>query len=109
MNRFAFWDLMEHGVRWIAPAEVGDFELGLPTAHSAEPLASQLLGDDDVYVIPVPHGPTRGRAVTPIHPLAPLAATKDDRFYRLLVLADAFRVGRARERKIASEEIRKWR
>ncbi len=41
--------------------------------------------------------------------LAPLAATKDERFYRLLVLADAFRVGRARERKIASEEIRKWR
>lgn len=109
INRLAFWDLIEHGVRWIAPAEIGDFGLGLLTAHSAEPLASQLMDDGDVYVIPLSGGPARGRAVSPIHPMAPKAASRDPRLCQLLVLADAFRVGRAREKKIASEEIRKWR
>jgi len=106
--RIALWDLLEHGARWIAPGEIGDFELGLPTSHTAEPLASQLMGDSDPLVMPLPHGPMRGRAVTPIHPQAPHAAAKNDNLYRLLVIADAFRIGRARERQIAAKEIRKW-
>jgi hypothetical protein len=109
INRFAFCDLVQHGTRWIAPAEVGDYELGLLTSHGAEPIASHLMGsDEDPLVMPLPHGPARGRAVSPIHPLAPAAAAKDERLYRLLVMADAFRVGRARERQIAAEEMRKW-
>lgn len=107
INRLAFRDLMEHGVRWIAPGEVGDFDLGLPTSHMAEPLASHLRSDPDPLVMPLPHGPVRGRAVTPIHPMAPRAATKDEKLYRLLVIADAFRIGRARDREVAKMELRR--
>jgi hypothetical protein len=68
---------------------------------------AQLLGAEaDTLVIPLPHGPVRGRAVSPIHPLAPAAAARDPRLHRMLALVDTFRVGRARERAIAARELR---
>lgn len=105
--RIGLRDLIESGARWIAPAHVGSFTLGLFTSHSAEPLASHLRGDPDPLVIPLPEGPDRGRAVTPIHPDAPVAAAGDDRLYRLLVITDAFRVGRGRDREVARIELRR--
>jgi DNA-binding transcriptional ArsR family regulator len=108
LNRLALRDCLEHAVRWIAPAKVGDFELGLPTAHAAHVLAKKLAGDQDPVVIPLPHGPVRGRAVSPIHPLAPGAAAKDPKLYRLLAVVDALRIGRARDRDIAAAELRTW-
>jgi len=108
IQRLAARDLIEHGIRWIAPGEIGDYELGLLTSHAAEPLASHLMGDPDPLVMPLPHGPARGRVVTPIHRLAPQAAANDEKLYRLLVIADAFRIGRARDREVAAMELRKW-
>ncbi len=105
LNRLALRDCLEHAARWIAPAEIGDYELGLPTAHASEPLSGKLLGDADPLVMPLAHGPVRGRAVTPLHPLAPKAAQRDPALYRLLALVDALRIGRARERAIASAEL----
>jgi len=100
-------ECVEHVARWIAPATVGDYELGLPTAHSEASVRAQLLGAEaDTLVIPLPHGPVRGRAVSPIHPLAPAAAARDPRLHRMLALVDTFRVGRARERAIAARELR---
>jgi hypothetical protein len=108
VNRMALRSCLEHAVRWIAPAELGDFELGLPTAHAAPPFAGKLLGDDDPVVMPLPHGPMRGRAVPPLHPGAPRAAARDPKLRALLAIVDAFRVGRARDRMVASEVLRKW-
>jgi tetratricopeptide (TPR) repeat protein len=105
INKLALRQCLEHAVRWIAPAEVGGAELGLLTAHSAQPLASRLIGDDDPVVIPLPHGPARGRAVTPLHPLAPGAAARDPKLHTLLALVDAFRIGGAREREVAAKEL----
>lgn len=106
VNKLRLRDCLEHAVRWIAPAEVGEFVLGLPTAHSAGALADKLRGDDDPVVMPLPEGPVRGRVVTPIHPLAPAAAAKDPKLYKLLAAVDALRMGRARDRKLAAEELR---
>jgi DNA-binding transcriptional ArsR family regulator len=106
INKLAVRGFLEHAVRWCSPAKVGDFELGLPTAHSAEPLANKLSGDDDPLVLPLRHGPFRGRAVSPIHPNAPRAAQADPKLLRLLAIVDAFRVGRARDRQVAAEELR---
>jgi len=85
---------------------VGEFELGLPTAHAAAPFKQKLTGDDDPVVIPLPQGPLRGRAVSPLHPLAPAAAAKDPKLHRLLAIVDAFRIGRARDRQLAVSELR---
>ena len=94
-------------MRWIAPARVGDIELGLPTAH-AGPLGAKLVSDADPLVMPLPHGPMRGHAVTPLHALAPRAAAKDARLHPLLSLVDVFRIGRARDRQVAAAELRAW-
>jgi biotin operon repressor len=106
VNKLLLRDCLEHAARWIAPAHVGDFELGLPTAHSAEPFKKEMTGDEDPVVIPLAHGPVRGRAVTPLHPLAPAAAAKDPKLYRLLAIVDALRIGRARDRQLAVAELR---
>jgi DNA-binding Lrp family transcriptional regulator len=105
INRLQVRDCLEHGVRWLAPASIGDWELGLPTAHAAEPLSSKLKGGGDPLVMPLAHGPVRGRCVAPIHPKAPQAAQKDPRLHRLLAIVDAFRVGRARDREVAAHEL----
>jgi len=106
INKLVARDFLEHGARWIAPAKIGDFELGLATAHSFESLARKLSGDPDPLVLPLPHGPVRGRAVSPLHPKAPAAAQKDPGLLRLLAIVDALRIGRARDRKVAVEELR---
>jgi DNA-binding Lrp family transcriptional regulator len=108
VNRLALKDFIAHGVRWVAPARVGEFELGLPTAHAGPSLAGKLRGDDEPVVMPLAHGPVRGRAVSPIHPKAPAAANRDPKLYRLLAIVDAFRIGRARDREVAAEELRAW-
>jgi hypothetical protein len=106
VNRIALRDCFEHAARWIAPAKVGDFELGLPTAHTAPMLADKLLGGADPVVMPLAHGPVRGRAVPPLHPLAPKAASADPKLHALLAIIDTFRVGRARDRQVAAAELR---
>ena len=106
VNKLAHRDCLEHAVRWIAPAEIGDFELGLPTAHASPTMAAKLTGDLDPLVMPLPHGPERGRAVSPLHPSAPAAAARDAKLHRLLAVVDSFRVGGARERQVAAVELR---
>jgi hypothetical protein len=106
VNKLAARDLLEHAARWIAPAKAGDWELGLPTAHSEPHLAARFRGDADPVVLPLPHGPLRGRAIPPLHPQAPAAAARDPRLHRLLAIVDALRIGRAREREIAASELR---
>ena len=57
-------------------------------------------------VWPDPEGEVRGLAFSPLYKLAPQAARSDEKLYELLVLVDALRGGRAREREIASKELR---
>jgi DNA-binding MarR family transcriptional regulator len=106
VNRLALRDCLEHAVRWIAPAKAGEFELGLPTANAAPILSDKLTGGADPMVMPLAHGPVRGRAVPPLHPHAPRAASLDPRLHALLALIDAFRVGRARDRQAAAARLR---
>ena len=77
-----------------------------PTAHAAPGLAASFRGDDDPVVIPLRHGPVRGRAVTPIHPSAPGAAARDPKLHELLAIVDALRIGGARDRSVAAAELK---
>jgi hypothetical protein len=43
--------------------------------------------------------------LAPLYRSAPEAALRDPQLYELLVLVDAMRAGRARERKLASDEL----
>lgn len=105
LNKLALRDCLEHASRWIAPASFGPWSAGLPTAHAAAPVAGKLMGDADPVVMPLKGGPSQGRAISPLHPLAPAAAANDAKLHRLLAIVDTFRIGRARDRQLAALEL----
>ncbi len=105
VHRKALGEFLLHGLRYVFPARPGPMVRGLPTAHSAEPLCKLIPGQDDVYVWPYDRGNVRGQAIEPLYPTVPEAAMKDGCLHRLLALADALRVGRARECRLAAKKL----
>jgi hypothetical protein len=95
-----------HGIRYAFPGKRGPVTRGIPTAHAAPPLAGQIASDDLPPVWPDPAGTTRGTAVEPLHSSAPRAAKASPELYELLALVDALRLGRARERDLATRELK---
>jgi hypothetical protein len=81
---------------------------GIPTAAAAEPLKSLFLDDGEPPPVwPYTEGTVRGSSFAPLYKGAPQAALMDGRLYELLVLCDAIRGGRTRERTLAVELLRK--
>jgi hypothetical protein len=104
----ALAELLIHGLKYVFPAQPGPVCRGLPTAHSAKPLVGKIVaGAADQYVWPYAEGETRGQSIQPLYPSVPEAAKKDPKLHELLALIDAIRVGRAREKKLATEELLK--
>jgi hypothetical protein len=92
------------GVKYFFPVELGAYTRGIATSYAA-PLFEKhiMLGDDPIPVWPYGEGDKRGLALEPLYSSVPrsLAQFPDQLFYELLVLIDAIRIGRARERNIA--------
>ena len=81
---------------------------GVATSYGAAPLRALIAPTDDpIPVWPYGEGKQRGVSLAPLYKTAPIAALRDESFYELLVLADALREGRVRERKIAETELRR--
>lgn len=107
-SRLDLVEFLLHGVRFSFPGVRGALTRGMPTAHSAPPLKALLVTstNDAPLVWPDPKGEARGEALEPLYRSVPAAARADERLYELLALVDALRVGRARERELASAELR---
>ena len=103
--RQAFFDYLSHGIRYSFPQQPGPIVRGVPTAHSAAPL-SELIQSDEPYVWPSSKGQLRGHSIIPLYPKVVLAVAKDEKLHEILALIDALRVGRARERNLAMEELK---
>lgn len=107
-NRKALLEFIVHGLKYVFAAERGRLTRGVPTAHAAPPLASEITGDTDPPPVwPDPEGSTRGETFEPLYRSAPQAAQRDPDLYECLALIDAIRGGRARERKLAEEYLTK--
>jgi hypothetical protein len=87
--------------------ERGATSRGMATMTSAPPIAALFLENDEPIVWPDPSGNLRGESLTPIYKTAPEAARKDAKLYELLVIADALRAGRVREKQAARKELKK--
>lgn len=99
-------EFIKHGVRYAFFARPGQIVRGWPTAHGAPPLDGLLqAGEEPPYVWPDAEGTERGQAIEPLYPTVPRAARENPALYELLALVDAIRCGRARERRIAAEEL----
>jgi hypothetical protein len=105
--RASLCEFLVHGVRYVFPASPSGLGHGIPTSLRGSSLTSSLVFDDDDYLVwPADTGTRRhGRIVAPLHSCVPQAAARDGRLHEFLALVDALRVGRARERALASAEL----
>jgi hypothetical protein len=102
----ALKEFVLHGLRYVFPAQLGAVGRGMPTSHAAPPL-NKKISSSEACIWPDKKGEARGASVVPIYPSVPFAASRDPKLYELLALIDALRVGQARERKLAMQELEK--
>lgn len=102
----ALLEFLQYGLKYVFPQQPGALVRGIPTAHSAKPLAD-LIQSTEPYVWPSAEGTVRGQAIEPLYPTLVQAVANDSRLYEMLALVDAIRVGKAREVTMAVEELRK--
>lgn len=102
----ALLDFLKYGLKYVYPQQPGSIVRGIPTSHSAPPLNKEIVSDE-VYVWPYAEGTMRGQSIVPLYKSVPQACMKDKKLYEFLALTDALRVGKARERNLAMEELEK--
>jgi hypothetical protein len=96
-----------YGVKYAFPAFAGRATRGVATAIGAPVLATHFEATEaPVPVWPHPQGKSYGFEVIPLHPSVPRVALGDPALYEVLALVDALRVGAAREREIALNELK---
>ena len=101
-------EFLVHGVKYVFVPERGELSRGIATFPTAPPMDAHLAPvDEPPFVWPAPEGNVRGMSFSPLYKAAPQAARRDPALYELLVLVDAIRGGRAREKKIGIRELEK--
>ena len=108
--RESLLEFLVSGLRYVFPAELGLVGEGMPTSFGASTLKGKLrLGHGDAVVWPAfdRWRTVRGRVIAPLYKSVPLAAREDPALHEYLALADALRVGRARERALVKEELKR--
>jgi hypothetical protein len=105
--RKALEEFLIHGVKYAYPPSRGGHTRGMPTSFAGPPLRSLVLSSDELPPVwPDPEGEEQGYEFSPLYKSVPKAAARDHKLYELLVLVDAIRDSRAREREIAVNEIK---
>ena len=100
-------EFLVHGLKYVFPSKPGALVRGIPTAHSAPPVKNQLMvNEQDVYVWAFGKGTVKGQEIQPLYRSVPEAVGEDSNLYELLCLADSLRVGKVREREVATQELR---
>ncbi|MCB0497523.1 MAG: hypothetical protein KDC79_15375 [Cyclobacteriaceae bacterium] len=100
LNKLALLDFLKYGLRYVFPQQPGPIVRGLSTSVSAAPLQNEFMSEEH-FVWPFGKGNIRGQAIEPLHPKTPEACIKDQKYYELMALTDAIRIGRAREQNMA--------
>jgi hypothetical protein len=106
LRKRALEDYLLHGVAYAFPASPGRVSRGVPTAYAAPPLSQQVTQDDLPPVWADPDGTVKGYSIEPLYISVTSAIKKDQVLYELLALVDTLRIGRARERKLAEEQLK---
>lgn len=108
-NRAACEECLISGVKYFFPVELGTYTRGVATSYAAPIFKNHIIiGDDPIPVWPYGDGDKRGLALEPLYSSVPksLSEYPDEFFYDLLVLVDAIRSGRVRERNVAIQILR---
>lgn len=99
-------DFLIHGVPYAFPVKTKEVTRGMPTAWAAPVMVERIVQTNEFRPVwPDPEGKIQGVSVHPLYSSVVKAATNDSELYDLLALVDAIRLGRAREKSIAEEEL----
>lgn len=101
----AVQEFLNHGLRYVFPAKYSGRAKGMPTATGADPLKQYFSPDGENLVWPMEEGDQMGPGLAPLYPKIPQACAADAKLYEWIALCDALRAGRARERKMAMDEV----
>ncbi len=108
INLNSLREFLIYGLKYVFPAEPGAMVKGIPTAHSASPINKHIVPGRDAYVWPYAKGTKKGQAIEPLYKTLPERIQYENvLFYEMLVIIDTIRIGKARETKIAVEELKK--
>lgn len=100
-------EFLFHGIQYVFVPEKAGLVRGMPTSYAAEPMAKSFIKDSEpAPVWPDPEGEVRGLSFSPLYKSVPHAAKQDPVLYEYLVLVDAIRGGRVREKNIAIDELK---
>jgi hypothetical protein len=105
LNKLSLLDFLKSGLRYVFPQIPGPMVRGIVTAHSAPPLNKEIFSEEQ-FVWPFGEGNIRGQSIEPFHPNTPKACLKDEKYYELMALSDAIRIGKVREQNIAFKMIK---
>lgn len=102
-------EFLIHGIQYVFIPEKAGLVRGMPTSYAAPPLSEHFMKDKEPPPVwPDPEGSVRGLSFSPLYKSAPHAARKDERLYELLILVDAIRDGRAREKEVAVKTLKQY-
>lgn len=107
ININSFLEFLIYGLKYVFPTQPGPIVKGTPTAHSASPIKEHIFSNAEVFVWSNAKGAQRGQAIEPLYKTIPQIVDQDKLLYELLAIIDTIRVGRAREVKIAIDELNK--
>ncbi len=103
----ALEEFLIHGVKYAFPPTRGGLIRGMPTGYAAPTLDDLIIQPNEPPPVwPYPDGRIRGHEFSPLYKSVPMAAAVDEGLYELLALVDAIREGRARERNLATKELK---
>ncbi len=105
LKKLALLDFLKSGLRHVYPQQPGSMTRGINTAISAPPLNNEFMSEEK-FVWPYGKGNSRGQAIEPLHPNTPEACLNDTKYYELMALTDAIRIGKVREQNIAFEILK---
>jgi hypothetical protein len=97
-------DFLQFGIRYVFPVSPNSLSVGMPTAHSAPVMEGKIISESH-YVWADLEGNSKGESIEPLFKNVPKACREDLFLYDLLALVDVFRIGKAREIKIAVDKI----
>ena len=106
VKRDALYRFLVHGVPFAFAVSPKEVTRGIPTAWAAPALSEPFVVSEELPPVwPDPHGECQGVAVKPFYRSVSTVAQNNSELYELLALADALRIGRARERKVAERKL----
>lgn len=106
VHRQSFMEFLEFGLKYVFPISPQAMVTGTATAHS-HPFYKQYFEAEMKYAWPDDAGNIRGLYIEPLHSNVPKASKRDDLLYKLLASVDILRIGRVRELRMATEELKK--